>query len=181
MVMRELIARVPLIPVCLAVLCVFSPKLQARPRLMADEEMDQVCAKGSTGLNVDSLALNQMVFEFSRQTALGRVSGSAVISVEVIPNALGKSPLMLSPAMTVPGGVRSAQARAMAAPAAFDAIDIPPTNIQVMNGRVIVRTDVNINMQTIPSVLRALQQNRLVLPSGFNPLAGYIQGMGVVR
>ena len=50
-----------------------------------------------------------------------------------------------------------------------------------MNATVRVRGDLNVNLQTLPSVLSALQQNRLVLPPGFNPLAGTMQGMGGIR
>ena len=159
-----------LIPSCLACLFALSPMLQAQPRLMADEEMDQVCAKGSAGLTVDPVALNQMVFEFSRQTSLGQVSGSGVISVEVIPSASGKSQVLLSPPKTGSGG---AQTTAGSTP-----IAIPPTDLQVVNGTVRVSGNLNINMQVLPSVLSALQQNRVVLPPGFNPWAGTMQGMG---
>ena len=128
---------------------------------MADEELDQVCAKGSTGFNVDSVALNQMVFDFSRQTPLGQVSGSGTMTVEVIPNSLGKSQIHVG-SPTLAGSALA-------------------TEIQVVNGTVRVSGDLNINMQTLPSVLRALQQNRVVLPPGFNPLAGTLQGMSWLR
>src|SRR5580765_8021740 len=104
MVIGQLIMRISLIPSCAALLIALSPMLQARPRLMADEEMDQVCAKGSAGLNVDPVAISQMVVAFSRQTPLGRVSGSGSIRVEVIPSSSGKSPMQLGQPIMVAGG-----------------------------------------------------------------------------
>ena len=181
----------PLMASGLAWLCAMSPMLQAQPRLLADEEMDQVCAKGSAGLSVDPVALNQMVFEFSRQTSLGQVSGSGAISVEAIPNSSGKSQFLLGPPLAVPGGAqppagsalapRAAASAASAGAVPLDAIAIPPTDLQVVNGTVRVRGDLNVTLQTLPSVLSALQQHRLVLPPGFNPLTGAIQGVGGVR
>ena len=143
-----------LAPVCLAVLCAVSPVLQAKPRVMADAEMDEVCAKGSTGFNVDSAALNQMVFAFSQATSLGQVSGSGAVTVEVIPNASGQSQFLIGTPTTA--GATLA------------------TDLRVVNGTVQVTGNLNINMQALPSVVNALQQNRLVLPPGFNPL-----GLGV--
>ena len=158
MSIRQFTTRISLTLVCLAWFGALSPRLQARPRLLADAEMDQVCAKGSTGFNVDSAVLNQMIFDFSRQTPLGQVSGSGAISVEVIPNTTGKSQILVGAPPTVGTPTTTG-----ATP-----IVIPATNIQAVNGTVQVSGDLNINMQTLPGVLRALQQNRLVLPPGFN-------------
>jgi len=156
---------------------------------MADAEMDQVCAKGSAGLNVDPAALNQMVFAFSRQTSLGQVSGSGVITVETIPNSASKSQILLGPPVTAPSGAQTTPGAALARAAGaagggavpLDASGILPTNLQVVNGTVRVTGDLNITMQTLPSVLSAMQQNRLVLPPGFNPMAGTLPGIGGMR
>ena len=172
MAIRQHIIRFPLIPACLVLLCALAPMLPAQPHVMADEEMDQVCAKGSTGVDVDPVVLNQMVFEFSRQTSLGLVSASGAISVEMIPNSSGKSPIFQGTPITVASGTPTTPGSTP--------ITISPTDLQVANGTVRVTGDLNINMQTLPSVLRALQQNRLVLPPGFSPWAG-IQGMGAIR
>ena len=135
--------------------------------------MDQVCAKGSAGPNVDPVALNQMVFQFSRQTALGQVSCSGVINVEVIASSSGKSQVQLGSSLVPPSGVPTVTKSAP--------VTIPPTVLQVVNGTVRVSGDVTITMQTLPGVLQALQQNRVVLPVGLNSMAGGFQGMGGMR
>lgn len=141
----------------LVLLLAVAPGLQARPRVMSDAEMDEVCAKGSTGFEVDPVAVNRLVFEFSRPTSLGHVSANGTISVEVLPNASGRTVIM-GPPITSPNGA--------------------PTSIQVVNGTVSIREDVTVNLETLPGMLRALQQNRLVLPAGFNPLSRPSLGMG---
>jgi hypothetical protein len=192
-VIRQLTTRIPLITACLAALLAAPPVLRAQPRLLEDEEMDQVCAKGSTGFDVDPAALQQMVFDFHRQTSLGLVTVSGKISTEVIANPSGKPQILLGLPGAVAGGGGTAARSAMAPAAmsaasgssagvtALDAIQIPTTDFQVVNGIVRVRGDVNVEMQTLPSVLRALQQNRLLLPAGFNPLSGMIQGIEGMR
>ena len=169
---RQSIGRSPLLPVCLAVLGALAPRLQAQPHLLADAELDQVCAKGTAGFNVDPSAINQMIFSFSRQTSLGQVTGSGSITVEVIASAAGKSQITLGPSLTIPGGAPTATG---ATP-----ITISPTELQVVNGTVQVSGSLTIDMQTLPSVTRALQQNRVVLPPGFNPL-GAMSGLGWVH
>ena len=161
MAIRHFRLQVSLLPCSLAVFFALFTSLQAQPRVLADEEMDQVCAKGSAGFNVDSVALNQMVFDFSRQTSLGWVSGSGSINVEALSNPSGKSQISVGPQTTTGSALA--------------------TDLQVVNGTVRVTGDVNINMQTLPAVQRALQQNRLVLPPGLNLWAGAVAGMGGMR
>jgi len=154
-----------LIPCCLLVLCALAPVVQAHPRLLADAEMDQVCAKGLADYSVNSVAFNQMFFNFSRATSLGQVSGSGQLNLSLIPSVSGKTQISFgspSPAGTTP-------------------VTIPATDIQVVNGTVQVTGDLTINMQTLPSVMRALQQNRVVLPPGFNPLAGTLPRIQSLR
>ena len=167
--MREFITRIAVVPVGLALLCIFAPALQAKPRVMADEDMDEVCAKGSTGISVDSVTLNQVI-SFSQQTSFGMVSGSGTISVEVIPNSAGKTTVFSGSPVTVGVPTKSG-----ATP-----IAISPTEVQVMNGTVQISGSLNVNMQTLPSVQNSLQQNQLVLPPGFNPFSG-VQGIGGMR
>ena len=173
MAIRQFITLIPLVPFALALFCVGSPLLQAQPRLMADEEMDQVCAKGSAGPSVDPVVLNQMIFNFSRQTSLGQVSGSGAITVEALPNTSGKSQILVGPTPPVAGGTPIA--------AGSTPITIPTTDLQVVNGTVRVSGDLNITLQTLPGVMHTLQQNRPMLPTGFNSLAGTLQGIGGMR
>ena len=157
--------RILLSVACGVVLFALAPLLQAQPRVLADEEMDQVCAKGSTGLSVDPAALNQMFFEISRQTSLGQVTGSGTVSVEVIPNPSGKTQVIVGAPSNIPSGTQAALGSSLA------------TSLQVVNGTVRISSDVTIAMQMLPSALLALQQNRVVLPPGFNPVAGSL-GLG---
>lgn len=143
------------------VLCGWSPLVQAQPRLLADCEMDQICAKGLADYSANSVAFNQMSFNFSRATSLGQVSGSGLLNLSLIPSESGKTQISFGSPST----------------AGTTPVTLPATDIQVVNGTVQVTGDLIINMQTLPSVMRALQQNRVVLPPGFNPLAGVLPGI----
>ena len=154
-----------LIPWCVMGLCVWTPLGQAQPRLLADAEMDQICAKGLPDYSVSSVAFDQMFFNFSRATSLGQVSGSGLLNLSLVPSVSGKTQISFgspSAAGTTP-------------------VTIPATDIQVVNGTVQVTGDLTINMPTLPSVMRALQQTRVVLPPGFNPLAGTLPRIQTLR
>ncbi|MEI6083046.1 MAG: hypothetical protein WCS70_01965 [Verrucomicrobiota bacterium] len=165
MVIKQHIIRIPLMPVGWALLFALVPMLQAQPHLMADEEMDQVCAKGSVGVSVDPVALNQIFFQFSRLSSLGLVAGSGSVTVDVIPSASGKTQVILGSPVTV--GTPGASL---------------PTSVQVMNGSIRITGNLNINLDTLPSIVSALQKNQVALPPGFNPLAGGgMQGLGAMH
>lgn len=150
---------------CVVVLCALATVVEANPRLLADYEMDQVCAKGSADYSVNSVAFNQMFFNFSRATSLGQVSGSGQLNLSLIPSVSGKTQITFGSPTTL----------------GTTPVTIPATSIQVVNGTVQVTGDLTIDMQTLPSVMRALQQNRVVLPPGFNPLAGSLPGIQKLR
>ena len=103
MAIRQFTTRRRQILVCVAVAFVLCPILQARPREMADAEMDQVCAKGSTGPSLNPVAINQLVFQFTQATSLGQVSGSGSVLVQVSPNASGNSSSTVTPLLPIPG------------------------------------------------------------------------------
>jgi hypothetical protein len=124
--------------------------------------MDQVSARGLTTRTTTTAAtFRQLNFDFSRQTSLGTVSGTGRINVEIVPNSTGNS----QSAVGTPSLAKS----------------VLVTDVQVVNGAVRVTGDLAITLQTLPGVLRTLQQNRPVLPPGFNPLTGIGPALGGLR
>jgi hypothetical protein len=176
-VMKKLILRVLLIPSCVAALLAFSPSVQATPRMMDDDELDQVCAKGSDGYEVNAVAVHQMVFDLHQQTSVGRVNCTGVIVTEVLPGESGRTQVTLGSPRLAAGNtpsstrhilITSPVVQSARSAAASAGVDIISTDIQIVNGTVRIRGDINVDVQALPGSLRALQQNQLVLPRGFN-------------
>jgi hypothetical protein len=173
-VMINLTWRALLMPPCVAALLAISPPAQAQPRVMEDDEMDQVCAKGSDGYEVSAVAVHQMVFDFHQQTSVGQVNCTGVIVTEIIPNVSGNTQITVGPARSAAGSSQSATRTTLttvvspSATAIGAGFEISPTDIQIANGTVRIRGDINIDVQALPGSLRALEQNRLIMPAGFN-------------
>ena len=75
-----------------AILFLYASTVWAIPHAMSDEELDQVCAGGSSGFNVAMPVIEDMVYQFSHTTPIGQVNGSVQVEVQGDPSHVTVSP-----------------------------------------------------------------------------------------
>jgi hypothetical protein len=122
-----------------------------QPRVMNDAEMDEVCAKGTAGIDISMASVQEMVFQFQRHTSFGTVTGAGTIRTEFLPSASQAS--------------QALHAMAASASPLANVTGLEPLQFQVVGATVRMIGDVNIAVDAAPRALRALE-NRLVLPGG---------------
>jgi hypothetical protein len=107
-------------------------------RLMTDEEMDEVCARGSRGFEVDVAGIREMAFEFSRRGPFGEITGHGVLQVETALNG-------------------TAQVN----------VDVTGTGhfieVHAADATVRLTGDIDIQFSALPRTIHAVQRNQLLI------------------
>ena len=128
----------------------FAPHANAAYREMNDAQMDEVCAKGTTGFDVDLTTVQQMVMNFSQNSAVAQVSGSLLWRVEAnttdparVQVTVGSQPVALNTSFTTE--------------------TLQPIQIRAVDAAVRATGDLNISIQTSAALTRALARQHAVL------------------
>lgn len=132
--------------ILLGLLVLATSEVVAKPRVMSDAEMDEVCAKGTEGIEVSMVSVQEIMFQVQKQTSLGKVSSSGTLKTEFLPTSSSSQITTTASASALGTGVS-------------------PLQIQITGGTVRMLGDVNVTVDALPRALRALE-NRLLLPGG---------------
>lgn len=121
------------------------------PREMNDAELDEVCAKGSAGFDLSSVAIHDMLLSFSRESSLGLVSGSGRFQIESSAMGSGQTRISIG-GQPVGTGTMTTGAEA------------PTISIQTVRGTVRITGDLDVAVDAVPQTLQAIERNGLVIP-----------------
>ncbi len=123
---------------------------QAAPRELNDAEMDEICAKGTTGFDVDLATIHEMVMAFSHHSAVAQVAGTILWTVEANTTDPAQVQVLVGSQPVTPDTPITPQA-------------IQPIQIRAIDAAVRVTGDLNISVKTPPSITRVLERQQAML------------------
>lgn len=80
--MKHKSVRLRVISATIAAVLALQAPVMAVPRLMSDEELDLVCAKGSRNFDFDMVTIRELIFQFAHHSAVAQVVASGVLRIE---------------------------------------------------------------------------------------------------
>jgi hypothetical protein len=122
----------------------------AAPRELSDAEMDEVCAKGSTGFDVDLRTIHELVMSFTHHTAVAQVAGTILWRVEANTADPAQVQVLVGSQPLAPNTPLTLQA-------------IQPIQIRAVNAAVRVTGDLNLSIKTSAAMTRTLARHQGIL------------------